>query len=257
MKKTINILIIFLLFISFSIVANAKNTYLEPTQIDGEDCFNLYEIAEKKIGQITNLQSDIFGNGIEFFINDNLFSVYENSIVYKTSDGLKPINTIKYINNNVTLILPDANAKVDINDSIFYLPKKEVRDYFSIDIESQGILVKEEIEESKIEPLGVSFEFLKENITTLNYENIGANVYQYKNNDTIINTIYFYEDSVRVQWYYEQNQEPLNILLEALFPNSYSEIAQYILSLDGNYDNRNIKSTIIDNYVEIYIKNLE
>ena len=78
-----------------------------------------------------------------------------------------------------------------------------------------------------------------------------------KNNDTIINTIYFYEDSVRVQWYYEQNQEPLNILLEALFPNSYSEIAQYILSLDGNYDNRNIKSTIMDNYVEIYIKNLE
>lgn len=251
--KILNFIIILILFSSFTCIVNAE--YLEPTNIDGEEYFNIYDLLDIKNGTVEEKSDIILGNGKTFYINDNLFSLYENSIIYKINDNYEPIEEIIYNDNGYEIKLPKT-VTIDINQNPLYFTKKQIKNFFELDIESQGILYEENINNNLI-PSGVTFDFLKENILSLGYEYIGNNVYQYTQDGNINNIIYFYEDEIKIQVMYlipNYNQHTLNLVLQSLYPNSYFTICSNLTTSEGVFDNRYFKSYIFDDYIELEIK---
>lgn len=253
--KFFNLLIILIIFISFTCIVNAE--YLKPITIEEEEYFNIYDLLDIKNGIVEKKSDIILGDGKIFYINDNLFYLYENSIIYKINENFEPIEKITYYDNNYEINLPKT-VMPNIDKNPFYLTKEQIKNYFELDIQSQGILY-ENIPKSDINiiPNGINFNFLKENILSLGYEYIGNDVYQYSENGEINNIIYFYENEIKIQVMHltpNYNQYTLNLVLQSLYPNSYSKICSNLTTSEGVYDNRYFKSYIFDNYIELEIK---
>lgn len=235
---------------------NAETQYLEPTTIDNEDYFNAYDLVEIKNGIVEDKNDSILGKGKAFYINDNLLTLYENSIVMKLNDGYIPISQTQYVSDGYSIVLP--KQVTSSFDDPFYITKKQVRDYFEIDVESQGIQYETIEYNTTPVPVGVSFNFLKSNITTLGYEVVGDDVYQYvEETGQLNNVVYFYDGYITIHWIMGTNQNVLNLLLQSLFPNSYIQLASNLTSSNGTFDNRHFDSYVWDDYIEINVSNLD
>ena len=92
---------------------------LEPQNINGEDCYNIYDILKIKNGTYQDISDDLLGTGKSFYLNNNLLSIYKNSIVYKINETYKPIKEITYSIGNNKIILPD-NEVITLNDNDIY-----------------------------------------------------------------------------------------------------------------------------------------
>lgn len=233
-----------------TIVAYAD--YLPPQIIDGQDCYNLYDVVEIKKGTQKNISSLIYGDGKEFYINNCFIRIYENSIVYYLNNKYIPIQLQEFSSNGNTIKLP-SNDMVKINTNSFYLTKQQIRDFFEIDVESKGILYEKEEEE--IQALGVDFHFLENNLSSLGYQYMGSGYY-YEKDGIINNYVFFHDDSITIQWYYNQSEEIVDLVLQALFPNSYSLMKGNIFGLNGNYDNRHVETQVNEDYIFIEISNI-
>lgn len=238
-----------IIFLIYATTVHAD--YLPPGRIGGQQCYNLYDVAEIKKGTQKNLSSLIYGKGTEFYINNCFIRAYENSIIYYLNNQYKPIEIEEFSSNGNVIKLP-ANKTAKINANSFYLTKELVQDFFEIDIESEGILYEKEKEENK--PLGVEFSFLENNLYSLGYQYMGSGYY-YEQDGVVNNYVFFHDDSITIQWYYTQSEEILDLLLQALFPNSYILMKGNIGGLYGDYDNRHIEVEMIDDYVFIEISN--
>lgn len=253
MKKTLYIKLFFILFVLILSFINVNAKYLEPIEVNGEDCFDVYEVIKIKNGIVENKNDVILGNGKSFFINNNFLSIYENSIVYKINNEYTPIETTTYSSNGFQINLP-KNTYKNIKENPFYLTKKQLKKYFLLDVENQGILYEKEIE-VKEQPDGVSIEFLQQNIASLGFVDIGNNTYKYDENENPNIVISFYDDHININWYYlNTSQEKLNLLIQALYPNSYSIITNNLIESEGTYDNRYYSCKAYDEYLEITIK---
>lgn len=227
------------------------NHYLPPTEVNNEECFDVYEVCEYKNGISTELENEIFGKGVSILLNDNTFTTYSKSILYKSKIGLFPFETIEIDG----LILP-KNTTISF-DKPFYLNKKKMFDYFEIDIEREGILISEE--EDIIIPDGVSFSSLKTNISTLGFTHIAEDIYEYyKEDGTLIAIATINDEECHIQWFYEHGlQTPINQIIQVLFPTSYPYICSNMMSLNSNiYDNRFIQIYLTEQgYIQLDIKN--
>lgn len=246
--KTLCYIFIILLMNTITVYAN----YLPPEIVDGQESYNLYDVVEIKNGTQKNVSSLIYGNGKEFYINNCFIRIYENSIVYYLNNKYEPIQIQEYSSNGNTIKLPSPET-IKIKENMFYLTKKQIQDFFEIDIETEGILYEENIQ--KVQPLGVDFEFLENNLNSLGYQFLGTGYY-YEENGMINNYIFFYEDSILIQWYYNQSENTLDLILQALFPNSYILMKGNIFGLNGEYDNRMIKTEIAEDVIYIEISNI-
>lgn len=249
MKHIKSLFFLFILLFSSSFIVYAE--YLSPELINGENCYNIYDILDIKNGNYKDIYDSILGNGKEFYLNKCLFKIYENSIVYYIDGRYEPIGLTEYSSNGYTIQLP-ALQKPILKENTLYLSADKITDYFNIDVESKGILY--ETEEDKNEVLGVDFSFLKEKITSLGYVSL-EDFYFYMENDIINNYIFFYEDSIVIQWNYNTSEKTIDLLLQALFPQSYPLLQNNLFNVNGNYDNRNIKTFIQDDYLYIEINN--
>lgn len=249
-NKTTSILfILIVLLLSF---IQVKAAYLEPIEYNGEDCFDVYEVVKIKNGIVEDKNNSILGKGKSFYINNNFLSIYEKSIVYKNNNIYKPIKSTTYTSNSFQINLPQ-NTYVNIKKEPFYLTKKQLKNYFLLDIESQGILYDKKIK-VEAKPDGVSKEFLKENITSLDFILIDDNIYRYDENGVPNTTIYFENDKIRILWNKTTSQDKVNLLIKALYPNSYELITTNMLYAEGFFDNRNYNCNVLDNELEIIIK---
>ncbi len=246
--KTLCYTLIILLMNTMTVYAD----YLPPEIIDGQESYNLYDIVEIKNGTQKNVSSLIYGNGKEFYINNCFIRAYEKSIIYYLNKEYKPIQIQEFSSNGNTIKLPSPES-ITIQENAFYLTKAQVQDFFEIDVESSGILYKKETEE--LQPLGVDFSFLETNLFSLGYQFLGSGYY-YEEDGVTNNYVFFYEDSILIQWYYNQSEDTVDLLLQALFPNSYYLMKGNIFGLNGEYDNRNITTEVYEDYINIEISNI-
>lgn len=229
----------------------AKAEYLEPEFIDGEDVYNLYDILEIKKGTVKDIYDTLMGKGKEFYLNKSLMRTYEDSIVYYIDGKYEAIDTVEYTSNGYSIKLPAPQTRY-LSGSTLYLSTDKLTDYFGIDVESEGILYEKQEEEQNI--LGVDISFLKNKITSLGY--VGEDTfYCYAENDLINNYVFFYDDYIVIQWYYNMSEDKVDLILKALFPESYEELQNNLFYLNGNYDNRSIKTSIQDDFLYIEISN--
>lgn len=82
--------------------------------------------------------------------------------MYKINETYKPIKEITYSIGNNKIILPD-NEVITLNDNEIYFNKNDLKEIFSLDIESQGIYY-ENIETSTKEKKYRSFICFLKNI---------------------------------------------------------------------------------------------
>lgn len=259
MRKTKNILLflINLIICLFLFKTQVFANYLEPQNINGEDCYNIYDILKIKNGTYQDISDDLLGTGKSFYLNNNLLNIYKNSIVYKINETYKPIKEITYSIGNNKIILPD-NEVITLNDNEIYFNKNDLKEIFSLDIESQGIYYENIETSTKEKSIGVSFDFLKNNITTLGYVYLDNGMYQYYENDNLTNIVTFKNDNeISIQYYLGEDKETLNLLLKSLFPNSYTTIINALetqCQLNGVYDGIKVESFINDNCMELQCK---
>lgn len=248
--KTLCYTLIILLLNTMTVYAD----YLPPERIDGNESYNLYDVIEIKNGTQKNVSSLIYGKGKEFYINNCFIRTYENSIVYYLNNKYEPIQIEEFSSNGNTIKLPSPKI-VSIKENSFYLTKKQIQDFFEIDVETQGIFYEnEKIEE--IQPIGVDTNFLKNNLTSLGYQYLGSG-YSYEENGIINNYVFFYDDnSITIQWYYNTSEDTVDLLLQALFPNSYYLMKGNLFGLNGEYDNRMISTEVVEDYIYIEVKNI-
>lgn len=247
--KTLCYTIIILLLNTMTVYA----TYLPPETIDGIESYNLYDVIDIKNGTQKTVSSLIYGKGKEFYINNCFIRTYENSIVYYLNDRYEPIQIQEFSSNGNTIKLPSPET-IDIQENSFYLSRKQLQDFFEIDVESQGILYEKE--ETEIQPIGLDINFLEQNLTSLGYQYLGSG-YCYEKNGTVNNYVFFNDDgSILIQWYYNTSEDTVDLLLQALFPNSYHLMKGNLFNINGEYDNRTINTNIMEDFIYITIKNI-
>lgn len=256
-------LILFMLFIFminlFNIQEVYASNYLEPQNINGKNCYNIYDVLNIKNGTSDNISDNLLGKGKSFYLNGKLLYVYERSIVYKINNSYKAIDETTYSTGNNKITLPN-NKSIELNDSTIYFSKNDLEDLFSLEIEDKGIPYEKFKNKKNEKPYkGVSFGFLKEHITDLGYVYLNNNMYQYYEEDRLTNTINFKSDNeISIQYYIGENKDVLNLVLKAIFPYSYTTISNSLENnqqINSTYDGINIESSIHDgNYIELTLK---
>lgn len=256
-------LIFFMLFIFminlFNIQEVYASNYLEPQNINGKNCYNIYDVLNIKNGTSNNISDNLLGKGKSFYLNGKLLYIYEKSIVYKIDNTYKAIEKTTYSTRNNNITLPN-NKYIELNDSTIYFSENNLKDLFSLEIEDKGISYKKFENKKNEKPYkGVSFEFLKEHITDLGYVYLNNNMYQYYEEDRLTNTINFKSDNeISIQYYIGENKDVLNLVLKAIFPYSYTTISNSLENnqqINSTYDGINIESSIYDgNYIELNLK---